>query len=165
MWIVLKYNKKNVKILINELSKKFNNDLKIYNPKFKTTFKIKDRTIINELSLLDDYLFCHHKNFSDSNSTNVLKFTKGIKDFIHGYKSSQNDIEKFINRCRRCEDKEGYLTNKFYNLYENSSFKFNSGIFANFIFKIINLQKNKMNILLGNLRVTTRKEKFILKSI
>ena len=101
MWIVLKYNKKNVKILINELSKKFNNDLKIYNPKFKTTFKIKDRTIINELSLLDDYLFCHHKNFSDSNSTNVLKFTKGIKDFIHGYKSSQNDIEKFINRCRR----------------------------------------------------------------
>ena len=27
------------KILINELSKKFNNDLKIYNPKFKTTFK------------------------------------------------------------------------------------------------------------------------------
>ena len=63
------------------------------------------------------------------------------------------------------EDKEGYLTNKFYNLYENSSFKFNSGIFANFIFKIINLRKNKMNILLGNLRATTRKEKFILKSI
>jgi hypothetical protein len=165
MWIVLKYDKKNIKILINELKKKFNNDLKIYNPKFKTKFKIKDKIIINELSLLDDYLFCYHKNFNNPNSTNVLKFTKGIKDFIHGHKSSQNDIKEFINRCRKSEDKEGYLTNKFYNLYENSRFKFNSGIFSNFIFKVINLQKNKMNILLGNLSVTTRKEKFILKSI
>ena len=165
MWIVLKYKKENIKILVSELKRKFDNNLEIYNPKFKTKFKIRNKIIINELSLLDDYLFCYHKNFNNPNSTNILKFTKGIKNFIHGYKSSQNDIKEFIDRCRKSENSEGYLTNRFYDLYENSKFKFNSGIFSNFIFKIINLKKNKMNILLGNLRVTTEKEKFVLKSI
>ena len=74
-------------------------------------------------------------------------------------------IKEFINRCRNSENEEGYLTNKFYNLYKNSKFKFNSGLFSNFVFKIINLQKNKINILLGNLKITTEKEKFIFKSI
>ena len=165
MWIVLKYEKKKIGILINELKKKFNNGLEIYNPKFKKKLKMRNKIIVNELSLLGDYLFCYHKNFNNPNTINILKFTKGIKDFIHGYKSSQNEIKDFINRCRKSENTEGYLTNNFYNLYENSKFKFNSGIFSNFTFKIINLQKNKMNILLGNLRITTEKEKFILKSI
>ena len=96
---------------------------------------------------------------------NSLKFTKGLKDFVHGCRYSQNDIKEFINRCRNSENEEGYLTNKFYNLYKNSKFKFNSGLFSNFVFKIINLQKNKINILLGNLKITTEKEKFIFKSI
>ena len=68
-------------------------------------------------------------------------------------------------RCRKSENKEGYLTNKFYNLYKNSKFKFNSGLFSNFVFEIINLQKNKINLLLGNLKITTEKDKFIFKSI
>ena len=165
MWIVVKYEKKKIGILIKELKKNFSNDLEIYNPKFRTKFKMKNKIIINELSLLGDYLFCYHKNFNNANTLNLLKFTRGIKDLINGYKSSQNDIKDFINRCRKSENTEGYLTNNFYNLYENSKFRFHSGIFSNFIFKIINLQKNKMNILLGNLRITTKKEKFILKSI
>jgi len=165
MWIVLKYEKKKIGILINELKRKFNSELEIYNPKFKSEFKIKNKIIINELSLLGDYLFCYHQNFNNPHSINILKFTRGIKDFVHGYKSSQNDIKRFINRCRKSENREGYLTNKFYDLYKDSKFKFDSGIFSNFIFKIINLQKNKMNVLLGNLKVTTEKEKFIFKSI
>ena len=165
MWIVLKYKKKNLGILVSELKRRFDNSLEIYNPKFKTKFKIRNKIIINELSLLNDYLFCYHKNFINPNSTNILKFIKGIKGFINGYKSSQKDIKEFIYRCRKSENKSGYLTNNFYDLYTNTKFQFNSGIFANFIFKIVNLQKNKMNILLGNLKITTEKEKYILKSI
>ena len=165
MWIVLKYEKRKIGILINELKKKFNDDLEIYNPKFQTKLKMKNKIIVNELSLLGDYLFCYHENFSNPNAINLLKFTKGIKDFINGYKSSQSDIKEFINRCRKSENREGYLTNKFYDLHENSKFRFGSGAFSNFIFKIINLQKNRMNILIGNLRVSTQKEKFIFKSI
>ena len=164
MWVVIKYEKKKMSLLINELKKKFNN-FKIYNPKFKTKLKFKDRIVVNELSLLGDYLFCYHENFENPNSIKVLKFTKGIKSFIEGYKSSQKDIADFIYRCKKSENSSGYLTNSFYNLYENSRYKFNSGIFSNFIFKIIKLQKNKMDILLGNLKITTGKEKFILNRI
>ena len=129
MWIVLKYEKKKIGILVNELKKKFNDDLKIYNPKFQTKLKMKNKTIVNEMSLLGDYLFCYHENFKNPNSTNLLKFTKGIKDFINGYKSSRNDIKDFIDRCRKSENGEGYLTSKFYDLYENSKFRFSTGVF------------------------------------
>lgn len=165
MWIVVKYDKKKIGLLVNELKNKFDDNLKIYNPKFKAKFKIKNKTIENEFNLLRDYLFCYHKDFDNPYFINILKFTKGVNNFVDGYKSSQKDIEQFINRCKKSENSSGYLTNSFYNLFENSKFKFNSGIFSNFIFKIVNLQKNKMNILLGNLKITTEKEKFILKSI
>ena len=165
MWVILRYKKNNFKFLINDLKKKFKNDLEIYNPKFKINSRVKNKFITSELSLLGDYFFCHHKEFNNPNIINSLKFTKGLKDFIKGYKFSQNDIQDFIRRCRKSENKEGYLTNKFYDLYKNSKFKFNSGLFSNFVFKIINLQKNKINLLLGNLKITTEKEKFIFKSI
>ncbi len=165
MWIVLRYKKKDLGVLVSELKRRFDNNLEIYNPKFKTKFKIRNKIIINELSLLDDYLFCYHINFNNPNSINVLKFIKGVKGFITGYESSQKDIKEFIYRCRKSENGNGYLTNKFYDFYENSKFRFGSGAFSNFIFKIIDLQKNKMNILIGNLKISTKKEKFIFKSI
>ena len=165
MWVILRYKKNNFQFLINDLRKKFKSDLEIYNPKFKTNLSIKNKFISSELTLLGDYFFCYHKEFNNSNIIYSLKFTKGLKDFIQGYKFSQKDIQDFIKRCRKSENEEGYLTNKFYNLYKNSKFKFNSGLFSNFIFKIVNLQKNKINLLLGNLKITTEKEKFIFKSI
>ena len=165
MWIILRYKKNNFQFLINVLKEKFQNDLEIYNPKFKTNLRVKNKLITNELTLLGDYFFCYHKEFNNPNIINSLKFTKGLKDFIQGYKFSQKDIQDFIKRCRKSENDEGYLTNKFYNLYKNTKFKFNSGLFSNFVFEIINLQKNKINLLLGNLKITTEKEKFIFKSI
>ena len=165
MWIILRYKKNNFQFLINDLRRKFNNNIEIYNPKFKTNLSIKNKFITSELTLLGDYFFCYHKEFNNPNIIYSLKFTKGLKDFIKGYKFSQKDIQDFIKRCRKSENEEGYLTNKFYNLYKNSKFKFNSGLFSNFIFEIVNLQKNKINLLLGNLKITTEKEKFIFKSI
>ena len=165
MWIILRYKKNNFQFLINDLRRKFNNNIEIYNPKFKTNLSIKNKFITSELTLLGDYFFCYHKEFNNPNIIYSLKFTKGLKDFIKGYKFSQKDIQDFIKRCRKSENEEGYLTNKFYNLYKNSKFKFNSGLFSNFIFEIVNLQKNKINLLLGNLKITTEKEKFIFKSV
>ena len=165
MWIILRYKKNNFQFLINDLRRKFNNNIEIYNPKFKTNLSIKNKFITSELTLLGDYFFCYHKEFNNPNIIYSLKFTKGLKDFIKGYKFSQKDIQDFIKRCRKSENDEGYLTNKFYNLYKNTKFKFNSGLFSNFVFEIINLQKNKINLLLGNLKITTEKEKFIFKSI
>ena len=101
MWIILRYKKNNFQFLINDLRKKFKNDLEIYNPKFKTNLCIKNKFISSELTLLGDYFFCHHKEFNNSNIIYSLKFTKGLKDFIQGYKSNVicyriNDVIKNI---------------------------------------------------------------------
>jgi hypothetical protein len=165
MWVVLRYEKKKLQILIQELKRKFNTNLTIYNPKFKIKLKKKNKYIINKPSLLGDYLFCYNNNFCNSEPIEALKFTKGVKNLINGYISSQNEIKEFISKCRKSENKDGYLTNKIFNLYKNSKFKFSSGSFTNFMFKIVNLQKNKMNILIGNLNVTTKKDKFIFEKI
>ena len=56
--------------------------------------------------------------------------------------------------------KKGYLTQNFFEIYEKLQYKFTSGPFADKIFSIVNYQKNKLDILLGNIR-TTLKEKII----
>ena len=42
--------------------------------------------IKKEFNLLGDYLFCFHKNFKNSNTLNNLKFTRGLKYFLSGFK-------------------------------------------------------------------------------
>ena len=78
-----------------------------------------------------------------------------------GFAQSQDQIETFIKRCKDCENKEGYLTQNFFEIQRNLNYKFTSGPFAEMIFKIIDLQKNKINILLGNIKTTIRKEEFL----
>ena len=72
MWVILRYKKNNFQFLINDLRKKFKNDLEIYNPKFKTNLSVKNKFITSELTLLGDYFFCHHKEFNNPNIINSL---------------------------------------------------------------------------------------------
>ena len=58
------------------------------------------------------------------------------------------------------EDSKGYISEEFYELKINSDYKFFSGPFANFIFKIVELQKNKINVVVGNLKTTIKKGNF-----
>ena len=89
-----------------------------------------------------------------------MKFTKGLKYFLSGFSQSQKDIEKFIHKCKESENKYGYLTQSFYEICKNTNYRFSSGPFTEKIFKIINLQKNKIDILLGNIKITTDKKEF-----
>ena len=47
----------------------------------------------------------------------------------------------------------------------SSKYRFSSGPFAEMIFKIIDLQKNKINILLGNLKTTIKKNDFLFNPL
>ena len=47
----------------------------------------------------------------------------------------------------------------------DSEYKFSSGPFANIIFKIIQLQKNKINILMGNIRTTINKKELFFRPL
>ena len=165
MWVIIKFDKNNLEFLEREFKKKLGDDFTTYNPKIFFLKYINNKRIYKEFNLLGDYLFCFHKNFKNPDALNNLKFTKGLKYFLNGFIQSQEEIKKFIEKCKDSENEKGYLTQNFFELYINSKYQFTSGPFTEMIFKIIDLQKNKINILLGNLKTTIKKNEFLFNPL
>ncbi len=165
MWTVLKFDKKKFHFLKEDLTKKLGHDFILYNPKIKIQ-KFKKNKLVNiELDILGNYIFCFHKNFNKENIFNNLRFCRGLKYFLNGYYESQSDIQKFIENCKSLEDENGFISKTLFKLKINESYKFSTGPFAEKIFKIINLQKNKIDILMGNIKTSINKQKFLFKPI
>ena len=114
---------------------------------------------------MGDYLFCYHKNFSNLKQFSNLKFLRGLKYFLEGHTTAQLEIENFINYCKNLENEKGYISKNFFELNINSKYKFQTGPFAEKIFKIIDLQKNKINILMGNLKTKVNYKDFLFSPI
>ncbi|MAW17731.1 MAG: hypothetical protein CMJ01_04175 [Pelagibacteraceae bacterium] len=165
MWIVIKFDKKKLDYLKKDFKKKFSKELNYYIPKIIIQKYQKNALVKKEQNLLDDYMFCYHEDFKKTGSLNKLKFLRGLKYFLEGFYQSQEDIKNFINVCRNLENKRGYLSQNIFDLKINSNYKFSSGPFCEMIFKIIDLQKNKIKILLGNLNTTISKKEFLFKPI
>ena len=95
MWTVLKFDKKNLYLLKQDLYKKLGKDTKIYIPKLRIQ-KYKNNKLINkEYNLLGDYLFCYHKSLGYKNIIDSLRYTRGLKYFLEGFIEAQNDIFNF----------------------------------------------------------------------
>jgi len=165
MWTVIKFDRKEFEFLKKDFEKFFGKDIKIYVPKLFFKKYKKNRIVIKEFNLLGDYLFCFHDKFKNSQIINSLKFTRGLKYFLNGFTDSQEEINKFIKKCKDSEDRNGYLTQDFFDLCVNSSYEFTSGPFTEKIFRIIDLQKNKINILLGNIKININKKKFLFRPV
>ena len=165
MWTILKFEKKKLAFLKKDLSKKLGKDYVIYIPRLFFQ-KYKNNKLINkEFNLLGDYLFCFHKNLCDQKNIDSLSYVRGLKYFLNGFVQSQEEIKKFINKCKVSENKNGYLSQDFFEINLNTKYKFASGPFADMIFKIIDLQKNKINILMGNIKTTIKKREFLFRPI
>ena len=165
MWTIIKFDKKNLELLKKDFKEKLGEDFVIYCPKLFIQKYKKSKLTNKEFHLLGDYLFCFHKNFGNSETINKLKFIKGLKYFLGGFIQSQEEIKQFIHKCKSSENKEGYLSQNFLKLYIGSKYKFISGPFAEMIFKIIDLQKDKINVLLGNIKTTVRNDKFLFNPL
>ena len=161
MWTIIKFDKTKLNILEQELKKKLGEDASIYLPKLFIQKYFKNKLINKEMVLMDDYMFCFHKKFEKPETINQIKFIRGLKYILNGFKESQGDIKAFIKKCKESENAQGYLTQNFFKIYENSTYKFKSGPFAEKIFNIINLQKNKIDILLGNIRTKINKKDYL----
>ena len=165
MWTVLKFEKKSLGLLKDDLRKKLGNNFKIYIPKIRVQ-KYKNNKLINkEFDLLGDYLFCFHENFSNKKEINSLRFLKGLKYFLNGPVESQDDIETFVQKCKESECKEGFLSRDFFEVKVNKRYKFSSGPFTEKIFQIIDLQRNRIKILMGNIKTTIKKKEFLFTPI
>ncbi len=150
MWTVIRYKKKNLNILKGELLKKLGNDTIFYIPKIK----IENSKKKEDFFLLSDYLLCFNKSFNNINIFRCLSNIKGLKYFLENYFSSQKDIKMFIEKCKSFEDKDGYITQNFFNFEKNERIKFLNGPFANMIFKIIDINRSKIKILMGDIKTT-----------
>ena len=62
MWTIIKFDKKNLALLEQDLKKKLGDDLEIYIPKLRIQKYKKNKLVNKEIYLLGDYLFCFHKN-------------------------------------------------------------------------------------------------------
>ena len=165
MWTVLKFDKKNLALLKEDLAEKLGKDLEVYIPKLRIQ-KYKNNKLINkEFNLLGDYLFCFHKNLEYKTTVDSLRFTRGLKYFLEGFTESQKDIKNFITKCKDSENQEGFLSRHFFDLEMNKKYRFSSGPFADKIFQIINLQRNRIKILVGNIKTTIKKKEFLFTPV
>ena len=165
MWAVIKFDRKNLNLMIEDFKKKLGNDFVIYRPKILIQ-KYKNNKLVNkEFYLLNDYLFCFHKDFEKKSTLEKLKFSKGLKYFLDGFFEFQKDIKFFIEKCKRLEDEKGYVSENLFELDKNLNYKFSSGPFSEKIFKIINFEKNRINILIGRLKTTINRKEFFFNPV
>lgn len=165
MWTIIKFEKKKISFLLSELQNKFGKDSRIYRPKIFQEKYVKNKLIKKELDLLGDYLFCFNKTFSDENSIKRLKYIRGIKYYLNGFKTSQNEISNFIDYCKGRENLKGIITKPLFETKVGNYYKFSSGPFTQKIFKILEIQKNKIQILMGNLETTVNKKDYNLNPL
>ena len=165
MWTVIKFDKKKLEFLKKDFSNKLKGNLIIYNPKLLIQKYQKNKLINKEFHLLGDYLLCYHKDFKNPQILKNLQFSRGLKYFLNGFIRSQNQIEDFVKKCKSSENEKGFLSQNFYELNLNNNYKFSTGPFSETIFKIISLQKNKIDILMGNIKTTIKKGKFLFSPI
>tara|TARA_B100001057_G_scaffold34033_1_gene30873 strand:- start:1310 stop:1807 length:498 start_codon:yes stop_codon:yes gene_type:complete len=165
MWTVIKFDKKNLNLLLSDLKRKSGKELIIYRPKILIQRFSKNKLTFKEHYLLGDYLFFYHPDFKDKSATEKYKFSRGLKYFLNGFNEFQLDIKKFIDKCKKLENEKGYVSETLFDLSLNSSYKFNSGPFVNKIFKIIDFEKNKIKILAGNLKTTISKREYLFSPV
>lgn len=161
MWAVIKFDIKKLASLKEDLKLKLGKNYKIYIPKIKVQKYKNNKLVSKEVTLLGDYLFCFHNQFKNKKILSYLKFTKGIKYFLEGFVESQKEIENFLNYCNSIENKEGLISENLFELNLNKKYQFMNGPFTNKIFDIIKIQKNRVDILIGNLKTTIKREKFL----
>jgi len=159
MWVVAKIKKKEIHLFKKELLKKFGSEIQFYNPKIQYQKFIKNKIKRFEKFILENYIFCYHKKFKRKIFINQLKNIKGLNLFLDGYNFNQKEIVDFIKRCQKFENKEGLLRTVFFKELLIQKAKFVSGPFTNMFFDLIEKQKNKMKVFIGNVEMTISDKK------
>ena len=157
MWIVAKYEKKKINFFIENLKKKLDGDLLIYNPSIKVKIYYQNKLIDKKINILGDYIFCFSSKFSDKDFFHQLRFIKGLKYFLDGFYKSQKELKEFISKCKQSENKNGFISADFFDIEINKKYKFNNGPLLNLIFQVLEVQKTKFKVIMGDKIATIEK--------
>ena len=164
MWVIAKYDKKRTNFFLEDLKKKLQDEVVIYNPRVKFEKFYKKKLISKEFNILGDYIFCFNKKFENQKILNNLQFTKGLKYFLSGFYKSQKEIKEFIKKCKKSENENGFLSADFFDIKINKKYKFNNGPLTNLIFQVLEIQKTKFKILMSD-KIATIKKGFLFSSL
>ena len=154
MWIVAKYNYKELEVFKKELSDKLDKDVEYYHPKIKidNTSKVKKFKYI-----LDQYIFCQSRKFLNKKFIGGVRNLRGLDYFLKDCLNCQDEITKFINFCKSNEDIDGGLKRSFFNFSLKKKYQFISGPFKNLIFNIISKNHKRFEIMLNGKKVFIEK--------
>ena len=158
MWAILKFERKELGLLKSQLKERLGKDHSIYQPKMMMQSFKKNKLIKKEFNLLGNYLFLYNKSETEKILIDKIKYLKGVKYFLNGFSIYQTEIKDFINKCRSSENEQGFISQSFLEIKMDIDYKFSSGPFTQKIFKIIDVQKNKIKILMGSISATINKK-------
>ena len=161
MWVVIKSKKNNIEILKENIRKNFSS-AKFYIPRIKINDKNNKKKI---QFVLGKYLFCNHHDFKDESKLIKLKFFKGLEQILKGNILSQNSITEFISKCKKYENFDGFLKPNFFNDCYKKDGQFISGPLKNLFFKIKKIGKSDLRILVNNIKVIVKNDKYFYTSV
>ena len=142
MWIIVKIKTREVNIFKDNLRLLFNGDVIFYRPKVIYNKNNNPNQFIKYI--LGDYIFCNHKNFKYKNELFKIQNVRGLKYILNGNFANGEDVEKFIDNCKKNEDHNGSLKQNFFNNLLNEKAKFITGPLSNLVFEIIKNEKNNI---------------------
>ena len=157
MWVIAKYDKKKTNFFLENLRKKLKEKVIIYNPRIEVEKFHKKKLVSKEFNILGDYIFCYNPKFENQKILNELQSTKGLKYFLKGFYKSQEEIKEFIKKCKKSENENGFISADFFDIELNKKYKFNSGPLLNLIFQVVEIQKTKFKIIMGDKIATIEK--------
>ena len=115
--------------------------------------------------MLGNYIFFYHNDLKNENIINSLRSIKGLKYFLNGYSKSQKELNSFISQCEKSEDKNGFINDNFVSLIYNNYYKFKTGPFVDKLFKLVNFNKEYLEILLGNIKTKIKTNSYLIEPV
>ena len=162
MWIVAKIKNKEFNTLKNSLRKKLGSAPELYGPKIQIDKIIKNKLYSKKKFILENYIFLKHEKFLNKSNLNSIKYIKGVDIILPFFDSSQNEIINFIEKCKKNENKLGYLSQSFFDLIANRKIEFNSGPFSRFVGELVEVHKNKIKVLVKNYLVSVNSKNTVV---
>ena len=164
MWIIIKVKKfSEINFIKKSLSNLCGSEVKLCHPKIQRSISQNFKKFYKESFLLDKYVLIYHNRFSDSNILGKLNYTRNIDYCLSGFKSCQKNIIDFVKNCEKYQDELGFVSSEFFKLEQGKNIKFSKGPFINFVSKIVEIQKKKLKLLVGDLTIyLDKKEKCLL---
>lgn len=150
MWIVAKVKPNSEKIFIQELKNKIGAKANIYLPKILLSNNYKKKSYYK--NILGNYVLCKSDSFKNVNILKKLTFTKGLNYFLIGSDKDSNEINKFVNLCRKNENENGFISNSFFFDKIKKHSKIVTGPFKNILLDIIKIKNKKLIGITGDIK-------------